>query len=84
MSATIAYVMKKILIIFAAAFLVVLLNGCVTAGSLAKLVDSLAKDPATARIQVHSMSFSVIVDRTNPGTNTLPHSVKDGTITVGK
>ena len=59
--------------------------GCVSnPKDLAPLINALSSDNATARISVHTATFSIEVDRVNPGTNTVNHSIKDGTITVGK
>lgn len=61
--------------------LVALLSGCV---NTSKLVKALSSDPATVHLTVRSIYFTIELDRTSPRTNTLPHTVKDGTITVGQ
>ncbi len=61
-------------------FALCLASGCV---NLAKTVKELAKDPATTHLSVRSIYVTIEVERTNPLTNTLPHSIgKDGAITV--
>jgi hypothetical protein len=49
---------------------------------MAKLVDALAKDPATASINVVSTFGTIKIVRTNPGTNTETTVTPDGTVTV--
>lgn len=57
------------------------LTGCV---GLSKTVRELAKDPATAHIAIRSIYVTIEIDRTAPRTNTMPHVVKDGSISVGQ
>lgn len=58
----------------------VLLTGCV---STSKLVHELRQDPASYHFSVRSIYVTIEVDRTNPTTNSLPHSISDGQISVG-
>ena len=59
--------------------------GCSTQKNLTALVKALGNDPATVNIRVTSIHGTVTFTRTNPGTNTLPHTLgPDGTITVEK
>lgn len=62
---------------------VLLLCGCRSPSKdMAKLVDALAKDPATASINVVSTFGTIKIVRTNPGTNTETTVTPDGTVTV--
>lgn len=56
-------------------------TGC---ANLPKVVRELAKDPATAHISIRSIYATIEIDRTAPRTNTMPHVVKDGSISVGQ
>lgn len=66
--------------------LVALLSGCigVPTKEINKLVNALAKDPASLRMRIPTPWGMVELDRTSPQTNTLSHTIKDGTITVGQ
>lgn len=68
--------MKTILLL-----LLLSLSGCV---SPSKLVRELAKDPATVHLRITTIYGVIELDRTAPRTNTLPHAIKDGTISVGQ
>ncbi len=60
-------------------------SGCLmTPKDFAPIIKALSSDPATAHVVVHSAYFSIEIDRANPLTNSLPHSVENGKITVGK
>lgn len=62
------------------AIALLLLPGCT---SMSKVVEALGKDPATAHLRVTTIYGTIEVSRTNPQTNTIPHSVSDtGAITV--
>lgn len=69
--------MKKLLLLP----IVVLLSGCV---NLSKTIKELSKDPATVHLRVTTVYGVIELDRTAPGTNTLPHQIKDGAISVGQ
>jgi hypothetical protein len=74
--------MKKTLLL-----LPLLLCGCATSQkNLVALVKALSQDPATAYIHIVSPTFgNITIMRTNPGTNTIPHTIKpDGNVSVGK
>ena len=66
---------------FVMLLLTVVASGCVSASKLAR---ELAKDPATVHVSIRSIYVNIEIDRANPMTNSLPHSVKDGAIVVGK
>lgn len=68
--------MKTILL-----FLLLSLSGCV---NTSKLVRELAKDQSTVRLRITTIYGMIELDRTSPRTNTLPHTIKDGTISVGQ
>lgn len=74
-------IMKRTrLILMAMACLVA--SGCT---NMPKLVTALAKDPATAYIEMIGHGVVIRLVRTNPNTNTLAHAIgKDGTVTVTK
>lgn len=56
------------------------LSGC---ANLPKLIREVAKDPATFHLSVRSIYVTLELDRANPRTNTPPHTLKDGVISVG-
>lgn len=58
-----------------------LLVGCV---NMAKLINAAAKDPASVHLTVKSIYVTVEYDRTNPHTNSAPHTLKDGVIEVSR
>lgn len=58
-----------------------LFTGCMGPNA-AKLITAAGKDPASVSLEVKSIYGTVIYTRTNPGTNSAPHTVKDGAITV--
>ncbi len=59
------------------------LTGCVGNGGLAKLANSLAKDPATVSVRLTTVYGTLYFTRTNPGTNTLAHTIgPDGQVSV--
>lgn len=69
--------MKKIILLTAA--LALAGTGCVNSS----LIRALAKDPATAHMRITTIYGTVEISRTNPGSNSPPHSVNaDGTIKV--
>ena len=62
-----------------------LTTGCISNGGLANLAKSLAQDPATVSIRITTVYGTLYFTRTNPGSNTLAHSIApDGTVTAGK
>jgi uncharacterized protein with ACT and thioredoxin-like domain len=74
---------KKLLLLACVSALV--LCGCATGGSLAKVVKELKNDPATVNVRITSIYGSIFFTRTAPTTNSLPHVVgSDGTVTVGQ
>ena len=59
-----------------------LLTGCI---STAKIFKEMAQDPATVHFSIRTVYGTVELIRTNPLTNSLPHTISpDGTITVGQ
>ena len=57
-------------------------TGCVSY-NLDKVVTAMANDTATVHVKISSVYGIVEVARTNPHTNSLPHSVgPDGTINI--
>jgi hypothetical protein len=59
--------------------------GCSTQKNLTALVKALGNDPATVNIRVTSVYGTMTFTRTNPTTNSLPHTINpDGTVTVAK
>jgi hypothetical protein len=71
-------------ILFALALLSTFTTGCVSNGGLAHLAETLAKDPATVSVRVTTVYGTLYFTRTNPGTNTLAHSIApDGGVKVG-
>ena len=53
--------------------------------STAKVVQAMAKDPASVHVRVSTIYGTIDVTRTNPLTNTLAHTISpDGTITVAR
>jgi len=69
--------MKKLI---ALSLLALPLCGCV---NTAKLVDALKDDPATVHFSITTIYGRVDLTRTNPQTNTMPHTITpDGTVTV--
>lgn len=67
--------MKKLVLLL----VVGLGSGCV---STSKLVHELRQDPASYHFSVRSIYVTIEVDRTNPTTNSLPHSINNGRIDV--
>ncbi len=64
---------------------VLMLTGCsAVPKQMAKLVDALAKDPATVHLRMPTPWGVIELDRTAPTATTAPHTVKDGAITVGE
>lgn len=57
----------------------VLLTGCVNVAQFAKEVR---QDPASVHVSVRSIYVTIEWDRANPGTNTMPHTISDGKVTV--
>lgn len=70
--------MKKLLLLIP---IIVLMTGCV---NTSKLVRELAKDPATVHLRITTIYGVIELDRTAPRTNSMPHTIKDGTISVGQ
>ena len=59
-----------------------LLNGCMS-NKLDKVVKELAKDNATVNIRVTTVYGTLFFTRTNPNTNSAPHTVApDGSVTI--
>lgn len=58
-----------------------LLCGCT---SVPKVIKALAKDPATVRLRVVGSGINIELDRTAPNSNSPPHTVGNGTISVGE
>jgi len=59
-----------------------LTTGCMSS-NMTKAIKALGNDPATVNIRVTTIYGTMTFTRTNPGTNTLTHSVDgDGTIKV--
>ncbi len=79
---TVKYFMRPKIIGMVLALLMT--SGCMT-GKLNKIVTALGKDPATVHVRVTTIYGAIEFSRTNPSTNTLPHTVSpDGTITVSE
>lgn len=70
--------MKRILLGLTAG---ALFCGC---ANTAKIVKAVGESNASVRVRFTTLYGTLQVERTNPGTNSLPHSVKDGEITVTK
>lgn len=74
--------MKKSLSVFIVGILAFSCTGCF-GPDVAKALTAMGKDPATVHLRVSSVYGVVELSRTNPQTNSLPHTVSpDGTITV--
>lgn len=61
--------------------IVALLSGCM---NTPKLIKALSADPATVHLRVTTIYGVIELDRTAPRTNSMPHTIKDGTISVGQ
>lgn len=62
--------------------LVIMTSGCATQ-QMAKLAKQLKDDSATVQINIRTIYGTLYFSRTNPKTNTMPHSVTaDGNVTV--
>ena len=73
--------MKKLLLLLLVSTLV---SGCF-GPDVAKAIKAMGNDPATVHLRVSSVYGVVELTRTNPGSNSLAHTVApDGTITVSK
>lgn len=71
--------MKKLYLL---SLLPLMLCGCMNAGRLA---TALGKDPASVHVRITTIYGTVEVTRTNPNTNTAPHTIgTDGSIKVEK
>jgi hypothetical protein len=53
------------------------LTGC-TSGGIAKVIKAAANDPASVHLKFGTPWGAAEYDRTNPGTNSRPHELKDG------
>lgn len=74
--------MKPINLLFCS--LILLCSGCISSKDMAKIVKELGNDPATVNIRVTTIYGTLTLTRTNPNTNTLPHSVQsEGIVNVG-
>lgn len=60
-----------------------LLCGCATS-NMNKLVKALANDHSTVHVRVNTIYGTLDFTRTNPSTNSLPHSIDpDGRVQIG-
>lgn len=74
--------MKKSLSVIGLGILAFSCTGCF-GPDVAKAIKAMGQDPATVHLRVSSVYGVVELSRTNPQTNSLPHTVSpDGTITV--
>lgn len=70
--------MKSLLLTLSAAFL---FTGCTNTASIVKAVG---ESNASVRVRFTTLYGTLHVERANPGTNSLGHSIKDDGITVQK